>query len=132
MKLETKLESLIPSGDGPFRITAFELTHDGEGWSVNTPFNIGSNLDRQETISRLRSRWEIFKANYDAKARVSDLQDIGDGDESISFLEVGCNAFATIQRRHVHNWGPVEHARLTGNPHRKCTGCNEITLDLED
>lgn len=32
---------------------------------------------------------------------------------------------------HVHQWGPIEHARLTGNPHRKCTGCDVITLDLE-
>lgn len=33
---------------------------------------------------------------------------------------------------HEHEWGPVEHARFTGNPHRKCTGCDEITLDLND
>jgi len=36
---------------------------------------------------------------------------------------------------HDHEWGPVEYARFTGNPHRKCQhpGCNEITdLDEED
>ena len=33
-----------------------------------------------------------------------------------------------------HDWGPVEKARLTGNPHRKCrrSGCEEITLNLDD
>ncbi len=33
-----------------------------------------------------------------------------------------------------HDWGPVEHARLTGNPHRKCQigGCRVINLDLDD
>jgi hypothetical protein len=35
---------------------------------------------------------------------------------------------------HEHEWGPVESARFTGNPHRKCQhpGCTEITLDCED
>lgn len=35
---------------------------------------------------------------------------------------------------HDHVWGPVEHAFMTGNPHRKCTveGCRHITLDLHD
>ena len=129
MKLETKLDSLLPTGDGPFDITAFELTHDGDSWSVNTPFNIGKNLDRAETISRLRSRWEIFKLNYNSKARVKDLEDCGyeDGESN---LEVNCTAFADVRREHVHNWGPIEHARLTGNPHRKCTGCSMVTLDL--
>lgn len=35
---------------------------------------------------------------------------------------------------HEHQWGPVERAHMTGNPHRKCQvpGCKQITLDLED
>lgn len=35
---------------------------------------------------------------------------------------------------HVHKWGPVEIARMTGNPHRKCQGegCNFVSLDLHD
>jgi hypothetical protein len=35
---------------------------------------------------------------------------------------------------HKHIWGPVETARMTGNPHRKCTveDCREVTLDLSD
>ena len=32
----------------------------------------------------------------------------------------------------IHEWGKVEYARFTGNPHRRCKVCNEITLDLED
>ena len=95
MKLEAKLETLIPAGDGPFKVIAFELTHDGESWSVNTPFCIGDNLDRTETISRLRSRWEIFKANYNSKARVRDIQDIG-CEEGECNLEVNCTAFADV------------------------------------
>lgn len=34
---------------------------------------------------------------------------------------------------HEHVWGPVEYARLTGNPHRKCQvdGCRFVSLDLD-
>ena len=36
-------------------------------------------------------------------------------------------------QEHDHIWGPVEHARITGNPHLKCQvlGCRDISLDLE-
>ena len=36
--------------------------------------------------------------------------------------------------KHEHTWGPVEYARLTGNPHRKCqvVGCWMVSLDLDD
>lgn len=35
---------------------------------------------------------------------------------------------------HDHQWGPVEHAFFTGNPHRKCKvdGCRFVSLDLHD
>lgn len=35
---------------------------------------------------------------------------------------------------HEHQWGPVEHAHMTGNPHRKCQveGCGFVSLDLHD
>lgn len=101
MKLETKLESLLPQGDGPFDVTAFELTHDGEGWSVNTPFRIGKRMDRAETIYTLRQRWEIFKVNYLPKARVSDLADTGYTD-GVCNLEVACTAFADVKLSDKH------------------------------
>lgn len=33
---------------------------------------------------------------------------------------------------HEHQWGPVELAHFTGNPHRKCQVCWWVTLDLHD
>lgn len=35
---------------------------------------------------------------------------------------------------HEHQWGPVEIARFTGNPHRKCqvSGCKYVSLDLDE
>ncbi len=38
----------------------------------------------------------------------------------------------TEQDKCEHIWGPVEIARFTGNPHRRCTLCGFITLDLDD
>lgn len=95
--LETKLESLLPAGDGPFDVIAYELWREPEGgWSVNTPFRIGSNRDRAEAICDLRHRWNVFKANYISKARVMDLHDVGD--ETRCLLEVDCMAFAEVRR----------------------------------
>lgn len=35
---------------------------------------------------------------------------------------------------HEHQWGPIERAWFSGNPHRKCQldGCTVISLDLYD
>ena len=33
---------------------------------------------------------------------------------------------------HVCEWGQVEYARFTGNPHRKCLTCGNVNLDLSD
>lgn len=35
---------------------------------------------------------------------------------------------------HVHEWGPMELAWMTGNPHRKCLGegCNVVSLNFDD
>lgn len=50
--LEKQIAAII--GETPdnaqFRLVAYELTHDGQGWSVNAPFCIGSNLDREEML----------------------------------------------------------------------------------
>ena len=91
---EKKIDHLLSSfGDGPFDVIAFELTNDGEGWSVNTPFKIGSRKNREETITLLRHRWEIFKVNYMPKARVRDIQDLGNGEE----IQLDCGAaFADV------------------------------------
>lgn len=39
-----------------------------------------------------------------------------------------------VSCEHEHQWGEVELARFTGNPHRKCQvpGCKELTMDWGD
>lgn len=37
-----------------------------------------------------------------------------------------------LHDENTHTYGPVQYARLTGNPHRSCTECGAITLDLDD
>lgn len=100
MKLETKLKKMIPAGlaNSIFSVIAYELTHDGQGWSVNTPFQILSAGSYGEMLETVRGRWEAFKANYASKARVSDIQDIEDFDELSNELEVNCMAFVRVTR----------------------------------
>lgn len=39
-----------------------------------------------------------------------------------------------LAQHHEHQFGPVVHARMTGEPHRKCQfpGCKVVSLDLDD
>ena len=95
MKLETKLEQLIPAHwTGELRVTMFELWPENEGgWSVNDGWSVTHY--RADAIALLRDRWEVFKLNYLPKARVRDLCDIGDS-EAECMLEVDCTAFANV------------------------------------
>jgi len=79
-----------------FDVVAYELTHDGEGWSVNTPFHIGTSCTVPEVLTHARARFGVFKVNYSPRARVNTLEDInqcGGPDialdcEEIPFLEI--------------------------------------------
>lgn len=95
--LEYKLNELLDRAvvsDGPFNVIAYEMTHDGQGWSVNTPFKIAAVVDRAEAIGALMNRWEVFKANYYKKAPVCGISDVGNA-EDIE-LEVDGTPFARI------------------------------------
>lgn len=95
--LEQKLAEMIPADFKEVDIIAFQLTHDGESWSVNTPFRIATGVDRAEAIARLRGRWNVFKAIYHSKARVQDIKDFS-STESECCLEVDCIAFADVRK----------------------------------
>ncbi len=97
MRLEQHIEKLLP--DWPsFTIQFHELCREPEGgWSVNDSWTPRHSADRQETISLLRDRWEVFKLNYMPKARVKDIEDIGDCEDEI-MLDVQCVAFATLRK----------------------------------
>jgi hypothetical protein len=97
--IEGKLDSLLPQWPS-YDVIALELWHDGESWSVNTPFRIASNVDRETAIERLASRWKTFKANYAKRARVCDLSDTS-CEENESLLEVDCIPFADVRNASV-------------------------------
>jgi hypothetical protein len=92
--LERWAFDLLENDPGPFDVIAYELTHDGQGWSVNTPFRIASQVDLSGVMEAMRGRWEVFKANYSPRATVASLSDIGEGSdyeieaEGIPFLQV--------------------------------------------
>jgi hypothetical protein len=88
------LEAFKP-GDR-FNVIAYELSHDGLGWSVNTPFRIGTDCNLWEVLSHARGRWEVYKANYDSRATVAGLSDIGEGDTVE--IESGCTAFLSVRK----------------------------------
>jgi hypothetical protein len=97
MKLETKIRELtthLPE-TGTFHVIAFEMTHDGEGWSVNTPFRIASNVTPDEIPAIIRDRWEVIAANY-GRQLVSSLENIACTDEEIQ-LEADCFPIADIR-----------------------------------
>lgn len=93
--IEGKLDSLLPQWPS-YDVIVLELINDGEGWSVNTPFRIASNVDREIAIERLASRWHTFRANYAKRACVRDLSD-SSCEENESTLEVDCIPFADVR-----------------------------------
>jgi hypothetical protein len=96
--LEARLDDLLP--DWPsFDVIAHELWADGDGgFSVNDSWHLGRDCDREEAITHLRHRWEVWKLNYMPKARVADLTDASCDSESPSLLEVNCAAFAEVRK----------------------------------
>lgn len=98
-KLETVIrEFLAPFPEGTrFKVKAFELCREDYGWSVNDAWYLESNADIETVLETARGRWEVFKANYLPRARVSNLTDIGfDTLEYGINLECDCTAFLEI------------------------------------
>jgi len=58
-----------------YQITAYELIHDGTGWSVNTPFSIGKQLSIYDACHTLVGRFEVFKANYSRRSTLKGILD---------------------------------------------------------
>lgn len=99
-KLENVIREILHTGAAfpeqrLFRVVAYGLTRDGEGWSVNNPFCLGENITFGHVLEIARGRWEVFKINYMPKARVSDIEDVGDFDGDFE-LEVDCTPFIQI------------------------------------
>lgn len=100
MKLETKIRNLIsetnPESDARFNVVAHELWGNSrEGFECNSSWYIATNADLSQVLEAARGRWEVFKANYLPKARVSDIRDTGFNDDLS--LEVDCVPFLEIR-----------------------------------
>lgn len=94
--LESKLDELLPEYPS-YAVIAHELWRDDGGWSVNDSWYLSRSCDREEAISHLRNRWEVFKVNYSPRALVCDLSDAASDSESPVYLEVNCIPFAEIR-----------------------------------
>lgn len=100
MKLETKIRNLInetnATDDTRFNVIAHELWGNSqEGLSVNSSWYVATGADMSQVLEAARGRWEVFKANYLPKARVSDISDTG-FDSTLS-LEIDCVPFLEIR-----------------------------------
>lgn len=95
--LETKIAGLLPSVGETFDVWAYEMTHDGDGWSVNSRWKMARGVDRAGVLEAARGRWEVFKVNYAPKARVRDIEEVG-YNEYVSQIEADGLAFLEIQR----------------------------------
>ena len=95
--IKAKLDELLP--DFPsFDVIAHELLHDGESWSVNDSWHLARGCDREEAITHLANRWEVFKINYAPRAAIKNLTDANySGSEFPALLEVDCIAFAEVR-----------------------------------
>lgn len=97
--LESKIRAMILEvnalPEARFDVVAFELWGNArEGFETNSAWYIANNADLAEVLEAARARWEIFKANYLPKARVSDISDTGFDStlslevDSVPFLEI--------------------------------------------
>jgi len=91
------MEYFGPDLSARYTVTAYELTNDGCGWSVNTPFTIAREVCIAGLLEALRGRWEVFKTNYDSRATVSGIEDISDMPE-VWELESSQTPFARVER----------------------------------
>lgn len=95
--IEAKLDELLPD-HASFDVIAHSLQHDGHGWSTNDSWHMARGCDREEAISHLASRWEVFKINYAPRAAIKNLTDANySGSEFPALLEVDCIPFAEVR-----------------------------------
>lgn len=57
-----------------YTLRAHELWRDCDGgWSSNDRFTLARDVDLAEALRAIRRRWEVFRANYAPRARISDV-----------------------------------------------------------
>lgn len=95
---EARIDYLLPAWP-TFDVIAHELWSDGEGLSVNDSWFLGRGCDRDEAISHLLNRWEVFRVNYAPRATVKSIVDANwSGDDFPSLLEADGIPFAEIRK----------------------------------
>jgi len=84
-----------------FSVLAYELWMYDGSWSVNDCWTIARDVDVEEVLKAARSRWEIFKVNYQPGAKVKDIDvvDFTIGPDNGGQLDITVNydAFITIK-----------------------------------
>ena len=98
MKLEKHLEKLIPEIEtGNWEVIALGLLRDESGWSVNDPWYLSRDADKEQILVDARNRWEIFKVNYLPRGRVCNIS--SDGDENTIYLDCEGIPFLELRKK---------------------------------
>ena len=118
---ETKLRSTDPDNTDNL-VGCFEASDQTDHFPDDYQPSLRSHFEHgqwwiQDTPSG--ASWSVNDAEQNGE-EYYDFELVDHGDEDVM---VCC-----------HEWGEVEIARLTGNPHRKCqvVGCDVVSLDLND
>ena len=77
----------------------------------------------------------VVAEGSDLRSVVTEAFELGYSEGYVTNQDGGTGDLAELVERycpHVHVWGPVEVSRFDGVPHRKCEGCEFISLDLEE
>lgn len=83
-----------------FNVVAFELWRDCDGGLfVNQPWRMAREVSLPEVLTAARGRWEVYKVNYEPRARVRDIHEPYDAGDYLVELHAG-HAFLQIELVH--------------------------------
>lgn len=101
MTLEKRIAQLLAEAEFPegttFKVLGCELTREEDGWSFNDYVWLASEADTETLLMKARDRWEVYKANYDARARVKDLDHMGEVYGDTVYINCDHNSFLEIR-----------------------------------
>ncbi len=91
----------------------------------------GQNVEPSDLqVDFERDQWRVTHLPTGAQWSVNDAND-----DELCFEQVSEGEIDDwLAENHEHVYGEVEHARFTGNPHRKCQFpfCKHFSLDLSE
>lgn len=111
-----------------------EYVNMGDTYTPTVVYNTDSEEYEVTSWGDFLESWEHEQAEENGEIRCGYCGEMTKSDEEWSDTTCEHCHRNVSTGEHECVWGPIQHAHMTGNPHRKCKalGCNNITLDLYD